>query len=295
MTRLVCFAILLAAVCPVVSSAEEETATVKVMSFNVRYGTARDGDNAWDNRKELVAKTIRAFDADLLGTQETLGFQRDYVLEKCPGYESLAVGREDGADRGEMTPVFWKKDRFEKLDGGHFWLSEQPNVPGSVSWDSSLTRMASWVKLRDRKLPDAPTIVFLNTHFDHRGREARFQSAALIRKWIGEHGEDCRLVVTGDFNAAEASQPYLALFGEVQEKASPVVDTFRVANRERGENEGTFNGFKPEATDGGRIDWIAVSRDWTIQSAKIDRTASDGRTPSDHFPVTATLQFSPAE
>lgn len=295
MTRLVAFAILLASVSPSLASADGETATVKVMSFNLRYGTARDGDNVWDNRKELVAKTIRAFDADLLGTQETLGFQRDYVLEKCPGYEGLAVGREDGAERGEMTPVFWKKDRFEKLDGGHFWLSEQPDVPGSVSWDSSLTRMASWVKLRDRQQPNAPTILFLNTHFDHRGREARFQSAALIRKWLGEHGEGCRLVVTGDFNAGEASQPYLALFGEVQEKPSPVVDTFRVANRERSDNEGTFNGFKPDAIDGARIDWIAVSRDWSIPSATIDRTTSEGRTPSDHFPVTATLTFSHPE
>ena len=108
------------------------------------------------------------------------------------------------------------------------------------------------------------------------------------------------MIVTGDFNAAEGSEPYRALFGDVAAQPSPVVDTFRVAHPQAGPNEGTFSGFKADSIRGARIDWIGVSRDWQVARAEIDRTARDGRTPSDHFPVIAVLratrtQTSPAD
>ena len=101
-----------------------------------RYGTAQDGDNQWDRRRDLLVETVRAFDPDLLGTQETLAFQRNFLAEQLPGYDHLGVGRDDGGERGEMMALFYKRDRFEKLGGGHFWLSETPDVIGSQSWDS---------------------------------------------------------------------------------------------------------------------------------------------------------------
>lgn len=155
------------------SAFAEEPGAVSVVSFNIRYGTARDGENHWDRRRDHLVEAITRLDPDLLGTQETLGFQRDFLVEKLPGYTAFGVGREDGGQRGEMTALLWRTERFEKLDGGHFWLSENPDRPGSKSWDTSLPRMASWVKLRDREHPAAKPILFLNTHFDHRGARAR--------------------------------------------------------------------------------------------------------------------------
>lgn len=262
---------------------------VKVMSYNVRYGTAKDGINHWDRRRDFLLETIQAFDPDLLGTQETLGFQRDFLAQKLPTYGVLGVGRDDGKEKGEMMALYWRKDRFEKLDGGHFWLSETPGQVGSKSWDSSLPRMVTWVKLRDRKNRTAKPVLFLNTHFDHLGKQARFQSAKLIRSRVEELGRGCSWVVTGDFNTGEASEPYTALFGTQQAQESPVVDTFRAAHPTKGKAEGTFSGFQVTATGGNRIDWIGVSRDWAVRSAVIDRTSRDGRTPSDHFAVTAVL------
>ncbi|MFZ4629211.1 MAG: endonuclease/exonuclease/phosphatase family protein, partial [Blastocatellia bacterium] len=125
----------------------QSSRTVRVMSYNIRYGTANDGENHWDKRRTFLVDTIRQFDPDLLGTQETLGFQRDYLAEALPGYETLGVGRDDGAEKGEMTALYFKRERFEKLDGGHFWLSETPEIPASKSWDAALTRMATWVRL----------------------------------------------------------------------------------------------------------------------------------------------------
>jgi endonuclease/exonuclease/phosphatase family metal-dependent hydrolase len=264
----------------------KRSADVRVMSFNIRYGTASDGENHWDKRKEFLLATIKAFDPDLLGTQETLGFQRDYLAAQLPGYEVLGVGRDDGKEKGEMTALYFKRDRFEKLDGGHFWLSETPEIVASKSWDAALTRMVTWVKLRDRRQPKAKSLMFFNTHFDHRGGQARLESARLLRRRVAEAAKTHRVIVTGDFNAGEESEPYRAFFtGD-----DLLADTFRVSNPIRTMDEGTFSGFKAASVQGPRIDWIGVSRDWQVVKAQINRTARDGRTPSDHFPMEAVLR-----
>jgi len=277
--------------CPPASSlASQQSSEVRVMSYNIRYGTAKDGDNHWDKRKDFLVETIKAFDPDLLGTQETLGFQRDYLAEKLTGYDVLGVGRDDGKEAGEMTALYYKRSRFEKLDGGHFWLSETPDKPGSKSWDTSLTRMATWVKLRDRTQAKAKPIVFFNTHFDHRGEQARLESARLLRRRVAEAGKTARVIVTGDFNAGEDSEPYKAFFGAGDGKPSPVRDVYRLTYPARETNEGTFSSFKAGAIAGPRIDWIGVSREWKVVSVAIDRTQREGRTPSDHFAMTAVLR-----
>jgi endonuclease/exonuclease/phosphatase family metal-dependent hydrolase len=268
-----------------------QAADVRVMSFNIRYGTANDGDNHWEKRKRFLIETIKAFDPDLLGTQETLGFQRDYLAENLQGYDVFGVGREDGREKGEMAALYFKRSRFQKIDGGHFWLSQTPDQPGSKSWDSALPRMVTWVKLHDRRRTDAKPILFFNTHFDHRGVEARKESARLLRRRVAELGKSCSVIVTGDFNTGEGSEPYRQLFGPDNGERSPLGDTYRIAYPGRATNEGTFSGFKVDATSGSRIDWIGVSRDWKIIKATIDRTTREGRTPSDHFPVTAVLRF----
>src|SRR5688500_17007935 len=202
-------------------AADEQPGDVRVMSFNIRYGTADDGANRWENRREWLVQPIKAFSPDLLGTQETLGFQRDYLAEQLPGYGVLGIGRDDGKEEGEMMALYFRQDHFKQLAAGHFWLSETPEQVGSKSWDSSLPRMVTWIKLQDLKQPGAPPIAFFNTHFDHRGPQARRESARLIREQIGSLGRGCSLIVTGDFNAGEGSEPHKALFGERGGQASP--------------------------------------------------------------------------
>lgn len=283
---------------PAVSAAAEN---LRVMSFNIRYGSAQDGDNHWDKRKDFVAETIDQFDPDLLGTQETLGFQKDFLSSKLPGYTSVGVGRENGGDQGEMTAVFFKTERFEKLDEGHFWLSETPDLKGTVSWDSSLPRMASWVRLKDRLGNTDRPILFLNTHFDHKGKVARQQSAALIRSMAGDIGDGCEIVLTGDFNASVDSTPYQTLFNPsirrlagLDSPRPPIfTDTYRQMPPTDSPGEATFSGFRGGVVQGARIDWIAVAGHWQVVSAAIDRTSRDGRSPSDHYPVTATLRQTP--
>jgi endonuclease/exonuclease/phosphatase family metal-dependent hydrolase len=273
---------------------EKDPPPIRVMSFNIRYGTAADGENHWDRRKELLADTITAFDPDLLGTQETLAFQRDYLAERLKGYTPFAAGRDDGKERGEMAAVFFRAARFEKLDGGHFWLSEKPDVAGSKSWDAALTRIATWLKLRDRRPGDGKgerVLWYFNTHFDHLGKRARGESARLLHDRIARLKDHPPVIVTGDFNDAEGSEAYTSLFAADDTGKPLLIDTFRAAHPKQGSDEATFNFFRPGFRLGPRLDWIGCTRHWRVESAAIDHTARDGRLPSDHYPVTAVLRY----
>jgi endonuclease/exonuclease/phosphatase family metal-dependent hydrolase len=265
-------------------------APLRVMTFNIRYGTAQDGESHWDKRKDFLAETIKEFNPDLLGTQETLGFQRDFLAEQLPTYGVLGVGRDDGKEQGEMMALYFKKARFEKLAEGHFWLSESPDTAGSKSWDSSLPRMVTWVKLKDLQQPSAQPILYLNTHFDRRGPTARLESAKLVRRRMEDLARGCSMLITGDFNSGEGSPPYRALFGDVDGQKSLVVDSYRVVHPERAKDEGTATGFDVKKTAGSRIDWVGCSRDFKVLEARINRVERDGRPPSDHFPVEVVVQ-----
>lgn len=258
-----------------------EPSKLRVMSFNIRYGSANDGDNAWPHRQQLVAETIRTFGPDLLGTQETLPFQAEFLSSEFPEYTKVGWTR-DRNENGEQCTIFFRTERFELVESGQFWLSETPEEKFSKSWDSSLPRVATWVVLRDR-LDENREFVFANTHFDHRGRTARLESAKLIHQRAQEL-DGAPIVLTGDFNCGEGSAPWSALT-----ESQLLRDTRRTAQPMAEEEEGTFNGFGRRIGDR-RIDWILTTADFAVHSAGIDRTSKDGRYPSDHFPVTAVLQ-----
>jgi endonuclease/exonuclease/phosphatase family metal-dependent hydrolase len=265
---------------------------LRVMSFNVRYGTASDGADSWPQRQELVARVIHDFAPDLLGTQEMLPFQAAYLAEQLgvpAGIRYKYIGwSRDASAAGEQCGLFISEDRFEIEDSGQFWLSERPDEKFSKSWDSSLPRVCTWARLRDRRVTGR-RVLFANTHFDHRGTEARLQSARLIRSRLLSLSDGLPIVLTGDFNCGEDSPPWKAAAGD-----GVMVDSFRAAFSQRQESEGTFHGFRGvPGTE--RIDWILYSAErFQTVSAGIDRTSRDGRFPSDHFPVTAVLRYAAA-
>ncbi|HAV64022.1 MAG TPA: hypothetical protein DCY13_16855 [Verrucomicrobiales bacterium] len=266
-----------------------EQPLLKVMSFNIRYGAANDGTNSWPERKDLVLETIRAFDPDLLGLQEVLGFQADFLKEKLKDFGFHGVGREDGKEKGEYVPLMYRKSRFTLEDAGHFWLSETPDVAGSKSWDSSLPRMLSWVALRDRK--NDRVIVFANVHFDHRGPQARLESAKLMRtRWEEFQHDNMPLIITGDFNTDEDKAPYAALVNAEGFSGTKLVDSYRVTHPQRSPNEESFGAWTG-VREGSRIDWILHSPDLVTRQSVINYTQDNGRYPSDHYPVEAVLRY----
>ncbi len=263
---------------------------MKVMSFNIRYGAARDGENQWKNRSYLVAETIKMFAPDLLGGQEVLKFQAEFLKQVLPNFGFHGVGREDGIAKGEYVPIMYRKERFKLSDSGHFWLSDTPAIAGSKSWDSSLPRMVSWVELNDMR-NDGAKLIFLNTHFDHRGPKARLESARLIRKRAEEiMGRGIPFVITGDFNTTEDNQPYQELISGSQGNNVPILDSFRQANRQRSPNESTMSRWEGKR-EGTRIDWVLHSGEFTTLQSVINYTHEDDRYPSDHYPVQAVLRM----
>jgi endonuclease/exonuclease/phosphatase family metal-dependent hydrolase len=259
---------------------------VQVMSFNIRYGLADDGDDSWGKRTDLVAEVIAQISPDLLGVQECLKFQAGFLKEELPGHGFFGAGRDDGAEQGEMCAVFWRESLFEKLDGGHFWLSPEPDRIGSVGWDAALTRMATWVILRTRD-ENPTTFVFANTHFDHMGQEARFQSARVIHEQLNRIANGLPVVLTGDFNSPAdpaAKGPYHFLV-----RTRGWQDSYRQV-REPALDEGTFCAFRGE-TSGPRIDWILLRGPIRVHEGKIIRFNREGRYPSDHFPVSAVIDL----
>lgn len=265
--------------------------SLRVMTFNVRNSGADDGENSWPHRRDYLIEVIREFSPDLLGTQEVLPDQVDFLAARLDDYTLVGVGRDDGKRRGEFSAALFKKGRFEALDSGTFWLSETPEVPGSKSWDSALPRIVTWVRLRDRESP-ARELLWLNTHWDHRGRQARIESGKIIRRWIDQHAGNAVVLVTGDLNVNEDHAGVQAMLAE--EGVPRLADLYRQAHPDAQPEESTFGGFRGTTT-GKRIDFILGSAELRVTDADIVRASRDGRYPSDHYPVTAVVKLPPAK
>ena len=184
------------------------SAHIRWGTFNIRL--QNDGDEragvGWSVRRDRVADYIRKNHIDVVGMQEVLHAQLEDLLARLPEYDYVGVGRTDGATKGEYSPVFFLKEKFEVLEKGNFWLSETPEVPGSVGWDAALERIASYAKLRDKAT--GKVFMAVNTHFDHVGVKARRESAKLIMRKIQEIVGTRPAVVTGDFNVTENDEAY---------------------------------------------------------------------------------------
>lgn len=269
-----------------VSAAENAVGDLRIISYNVRYSAANDGEDAWPKRIEFFFDTITAFSPDLIGFQEVLADQHDAIIARLGTHAFSGVARNDGKRAGEWSLVGYRKDRFTLLDSGTFWLSEQPEVPGSKSWDTALTRICSWVRLRDRTT--GRDFVYANTHFDHRGTVARLEAAKLLSARLPKLAAGGPAILTGDFNVTEDTPPY----GELVRPATPGairwIDAYRAVHPARLPDEASFHGFKG-TVKGSRIDFVFHTEHFTPRSATIDRTSRAGRYPSDHYPVTTVL------
>ena len=191
---------------------------------------------------------------------------------------------------GRCVGCISASDRFLWIGGGHFWLSEEPDEPGSYGWDAAYPRIASWVRLRDKQ--SDRVMVVVNTHFDHRGDEARLNSAKLIREKLKDIANGDPVVLMGDFNCTEDDDPYQQIIAPDEDGTGALVDAYRAVHPERTDSERTYHGFRGKV-QGSRIDWILHSTGITALDAGIDHAHEGLKYPSDHYPVTATLQLSP--
>ncbi len=259
--------------------------TLAVMTFNVRYGTARDGENDWAHRRAFFFDTIRAADPDVIGFQEALAFQVKEACAELPGYQVVYACREDGKEKGESCAILFRGARLSLDESGTFWLSDTPEIVGSNTWKAACVRICTWVRLTEKQ--SHRSFYVFNTHLDHVREEARVKGIGLILERIDARGhKDEPVILTGDFNAGEET-PAARLAAE------HLSDTYRAVHP-RGaagdEPAGTFNNFKNQK-DGEKIDYIFVTPGTPVEAAEIVRTTREGRNASDHFAVTARVRM----
>ncbi len=256
---------------------------LRVMSFNVRYGTANDGAHAWPHRSEAVVGTIADHAPHLLGVQEALRFQLDEIGAALGRYRLIGVGRDDGRTAGEHAAILADTSRFTVLAEGTFWLSETPEVPGSMHWGNRITRITTWARLVDRATAD--TIRVYNAHWDHESQASRERSAELLLARIVRDGSRSDAVlVMGDFNA-DARNP--AIRALLTDQRIQLADAHTVS-APAADWGGTFHGFRGDSR-GERIDAILLGPGWTVKEAGVDRRRWGPVWASDHFAVWAWL------
>ncbi len=272
---------------PGAQQAAEPAGPIKVMSFNIRLGTANDGDNHWEKRREMLFEVLRAENPDLIGVQEAFRFQLDQIMAAVPGYAVTGVAREDGKADGETSAILFRASRFHVSDAGTFWFSDTPETPGTRTWGNNYTRISSWARFIES---DGSAFWHYNLHLDHQSQPSRVNSTALLLERIeARPWPDEPVIVTGDFNVGEDNAALTYLTGSAGSKG-PFVDTFRVLHPDQTE-VGTFTAFEFGRTTGDKIDYVLVEPETRVLEAEIVRTSRDGRYPSDHFPVTATIDW----
>lgn len=254
-----------------------------VGTYNVRYDNSGDTGNLWIDRAPVVANLIRFHDFDIFGTQEGLKNQLDDISKALPQYNRYGLGRDDGKDKGEHSAIYYKKDEFNLLNKGDFWLSQTPHKP-SLGWDATCChRICSWVYLQPKK--SGKKFYFFNAHFDHQGVQARRESSKLILQKIKEIAGKEPVIFTGDLNGSHSSEPYQTI------AASDILkDTYKQVKYPYA-NNASHNAFGAQKNRTDIIDHIFISNHFTAGRWGLLTDTYHGKFPSDHFPVMADVTF----
>jgi endonuclease/exonuclease/phosphatase family metal-dependent hydrolase len=260
---------------------------VKVMTFNIRYDNPRDSVNAWPNRSAFLCRFLKDEKPDLIGMQEVLAHQVEYIDSVMTDYASIGVGRNDGAKGGEMNPVFFRKERFDLIRTRTFWLSDTPEKAGTKAWGAGLPRIVTWVELSEKTTSEH--FYFFNTHFAHDSDSARIMSSKLLLDKVDSIASGFPFVITGDFNMLISGKGY-EILTRPYESVPLLSDTYAVSEKRPLGPAYTFNGFS-DSTSSGRIDYIFVRNGMKVREHKTFIRKEHGIHISDHWPVMATLSL----
>mgnify|MGYP001515223049 FL=1 len=255
-------------------------------TFNMRYDNPGDSLNNWQYRKDTVCQYILDKKMDIIGMQEVLHNQLEDLKAGLPNYAAIGVGRDDGKEKGEYSPLFYRADKYEVLESNTFWLSQYPDSVGFIGWDGACTRIATWAKFKDKAT--GKIFMGVNTHFAQGGTYARRESALLIIKKIKEIVGDQPAVVTGDFNVNDQSEAYQT----ITTNEFVLKDAYKMTDQKAGPNY-TFHDFGRYAMEKReKIDFIFVTPQIKVLNTEIAQNP-ETKTGylSDHNPHMALLEF----
>lgn len=251
---------------------------MKICTVNIRYENNHDGENSWVNRRKLLANFIKDKNFDFIGTQEG---RKDQILNLASLIDLQLVDQHRSWIEERMYPsIFFNFSKYNALDSGDIWLSETPLIAGSSSFNSAFPRLATWVKLENKK--SHFKILLVNVHLDHVLEETRInQINVMIREIHKILKADEKIIILGDFNDSPRSFVYQELI-----KNFNVQDPWVSLNAQE---ESSHHGFLGENLHGHRIDWILIDHHFECERIYLDKTHSVNIFISDHFPVVATL------
>ncbi|WP_076550588.1 endonuclease/exonuclease/phosphatase family protein [Maribacter ulvicola] len=253
---------------------------IKVISYNIKYDNANDTINNWNDRKAAMVDLLAYYNPGIIGMQEVLHHQLTYLDEQLSDYRYIGVGRDDGKEKGEYSPILYNAKKYTLLQSETFWLSETPNKI-SVGWDAAMERICTYGLFKD--VATKKQFLVFNTHFDHIGTVAREKSAELIVSKIKEiNTHDLPVVFMGDLNLNPTEKPIQFLQKALSDGQAITQKTFYGPT-------GTFSGFDHSRILTNRIDYIFVENFRVIEYLHIDDRMENNKHISDHLPVLATL------
>ena len=271
----------------IIASISIQSQELNVMTFNIRLNIKSDSLNAWPYRKDNAASQIKFHNVHILGVQEALHEQMMDLSQALTKYKFAGVARDDGKTKGEYSAIFYDTTRLKLLGSSTFWLSLTPEVPGSKSWDAAITRIVTWAKFKDAKTRE--TFFVFNTHFDHIGKEARRESAKLLKQRVKDIAGNNPVLIFGDFNSKPSDEPIMVLVDA--NDPNKFIDSKSVSKTPHYGPTGTFNAFTSKEVNDEPIDYIFMKGNWKVlQHATLSQTWG-GRFSSDHFPVFARISF----
>jgi endonuclease/exonuclease/phosphatase family metal-dependent hydrolase len=253
---------------------------MRIMTFNLRFQNDFDGENGWENRKELVTEVVAGYKPSILGTQEGTVGQLRYLEQHLAGYRLHAPERlwEDGC---QYCSIFFRVEDLRPVSGGEFWLSRTPEIHRSKGWDSAFPRMISYGIFEE--IASGRHVCVAVTHLDNMGVEARKQQAGIICDWLT--GQNCPSILMGDFNERPQSTVHKIL------TESGLLDTWEILQRPEDQSGITYHKFEgiPQIF---RMDWIFITPELNVRDATVIHDHSPaGRYPSDHFPYMVRLEW----
>tara|TARA_R110002074_G_scaffold257269_2_gene429728 strand:- start:18000 stop:18851 length:852 start_codon:yes stop_codon:yes gene_type:complete len=255
---------------------------ISVLTYNIKWDNTNDTVNNWNDRKEAMVSLLNHYQPGIIGMQEVVNGQLNYLVANLPNFASVGVGREDGKEKGEYSPILYNTELSKVLESATFWLSDTPEKI-SVGWDAALERICTYALFEDLKTKKQFWV--FNTHFDHIGVLAREKSTALIISKIKElNTENLPVVLMGDLNLKPDENPIQFLKKELSDGKSITQETFYGPT-------GTFNGFEHDRYLTDRIDYIFVQNFAVESYIHIDDRMENNKHISDHLPVLATISF----
>ena len=261
---------------------------LKLITLNLRYDKPDSGNNAWTVRRNAIADMINHYTPDIIGTQEGFAHQLLDLHRLIPNYQSVGCDR-TGTGKDEHCAIFYHTQRLKCIDKGDFFLSNTPQIPGSISlnWGNPLPRMVSWAVFT--LAGQSKTITCLNTHLDYKSAKARELGVELIRDRINQFSpENTYLFLTGDFNTEPGTLPRQQLSVPL---ANGISLNDALAGLELGQQL-SFHDFTGQAF--AAVDTIYYDSRISLPAVQVDNTQWQGILPSDHFPVIAEF-LSPSE